>query len=57
VNFLSTYSDKKFCNTSTTLQSATRGLSAIGQLLVKTRTWAGDHWSSLWHIATTIRRR
>jgi len=32
VNFLSTYSDKKSCHTSTTLQPATRGLSAIAEL-------------------------
>ena len=34
VNFLSTYSDKKSCHTSTTLQTSTRGLSAIAELLV-----------------------
>jgi len=33
-NFLSTYSDKKSCHTSTTLQTSTRGLSAIAGLLV-----------------------
>ena len=39
VNFLSTYSDKKFCHTSTTLQTSmarfvSDGLSAIAELLV-----------------------
>jgi len=34
VNFLSTYSVKKSCHTSTTLQTSTRGLSAIAELLV-----------------------
>ena len=34
VNFLSTYSDKKSCHTSTTVQTSTRGLSAIAELLV-----------------------
>ena len=34
VNLLSTYSDKKSCHTSTTLQTSTRGLSAIAKLLV-----------------------
>jgi len=34
VNFLSTYSDKKSCHTSTTLHTSTRGLSAIAELLV-----------------------
>jgi len=34
VNFLSAYSDKKSCHTSTTLQTSMRGLSAIDELLV-----------------------
>ena len=38
VNFLSTCSDKKSCHTSTTLQTSTRGLSAIAELLVNTVT-------------------
>ena len=34
MNFLSTYSDKKSCNTSTTLQTGIARLSAIAELLV-----------------------
>ena len=38
VNFLSTFSDKKSCNTSTTLQNrGSRSLSAIAELLVTIR--------------------
>ena len=34
VNFLSTYSDKKSCHTSTTLQTSIARLSAIAELFV-----------------------
>jgi len=56
---LSTYSDKKSCHTSTTLQTSTRGLSAIAELLVTraNETNGYSDYDAVAFIVTTMEKR